>query len=95
MRLRSRLLRLERHKATIASPDYCPLCGSGPVQQIPIYHLEPDGTERLMHGTAPVPCPRCGRVGRKGEITGIVIVYPRARRPGEPAPPFITVESGE
>jgi hypothetical protein len=77
IRLRSRLSRLERQAATIAPDDpLCPVCGSGPCQQISFWHLGQDGTERLISGPAPAPCPRCGREGKKGTITRIVVVEP-------------------
>jgi len=34
MRFRSRPLRLERRKATIASDDYCPLGGNGTIKAL-------------------------------------------------------------
>jgi hypothetical protein len=81
MRIGSRLLRLERLRATIASGDFCAVCGLGPVQQIAIYELGPDGIERLVSGKPPVPCPKCGRIGRPGAINRIVVHVPAVHVP--------------
>jgi hypothetical protein len=54
MSMKNRLAKLEKIIGRAAS---CPQCHGAAIRPICIYEEEPDGTQRLVQGTPPAPCP--------------------------------------
>jgi hypothetical protein len=74
MRLRNRLAKLEKQSG---GPCQCPHCQDSPIEQICLYELQADGTERLTEGTPPAPCPVCGKVPG---IVKLIVIPPALQR---------------
>jgi len=76
MSMKNRLAKLEK---IIGRRSSCPQCHDSPIRQICIYEEEPDGTQRLVHGTPPAPCSACGRMPSAVGVSDIIAVRPSAR----------------
>src|SRR5437762_7330703 len=75
MNMKNRLAKLEK---IIGRGSTCPQCHGSPIRQICIYEEEPDGTQHLVLGTPPAPCPACGRMSSGVGISEIIAVRPAA-----------------
>jgi hypothetical protein len=70
---------LAKLEKIIGPGSSCPQCNDSPIRQICIYEEEPDGTQRLVQGTAPAPCPACCRMPSAVGISDIIAVGPAER----------------
>jgi hypothetical protein len=76
MSMKNRLAKLEK---IIGRCSSCPQCHGSPVRQICIYEEEPDGTQRLVQGTAPAPCSACGLIPSGVGVSEIIFARPTER----------------
>ena len=73
MSMKNRLAKLEKIIGRGAS---CPQCHGAAIRPICIYEEEPDGTQRLVQGTPPVPCSACGRMPSGVGVSEIIFARP-------------------
>jgi hypothetical protein len=76
MSMKNRLAKLEK---IIGRRSSCPQCHDSPIRQICIYEGVPDGTQRLVQGTPPVPCSACGLMPSGVGISEIIFARPTER----------------
>ena len=76
MSMKNRLAKLEK---IIGRATSCPQCHGAAIRPICIYEEEPDGTQRLVHGTPPAPCPACGRMPSGVGVSEIIFARPAER----------------